>query len=549
MVAKSFEHDPQWVAIDESKMMCHPRKLRMICIGAGYSGLILEQRITHKYKLDYIDYKIYEKNADVGGTWYENRYPGVACDIPAHSYSFDFAPNPYWSKYYATGPEIYEYIKVVTKQYNLDRAVSFLSRVVSTTWDEKSSQWQLEIEVTQRDGSVKTIKDVCDILVDGSGVLNKWKWPDIKGLKAFKGELLHSARYNEDIDLTDKRCLVIGNGSSAIQIVPAIQPKVAKLYTTFRNRTWLTPAIAPPGGDLSRGNFEFTLEEMQEFADNPDKLRAYRAEIEHQMGAVIKDIMRAGSAASDMYRDICIKLAEKAMSKKPELLNKLLPTWAPGCRRLTPGFGYLEALQEDNVEIQFQGVKEIGSDWAKFDDGTVIDNLDVIICATGFDVSFSPQWTCTGRGGQTLNKLWADIPMAYMGVMAPHMPNYFVMNGPNSPVAHGSVLTTANFAIDWMFKVIDKLAKEEIKSVCPNEQAVHEYNVYIHELLKGSVWAGDCTAWYKYHGYVTALYPGSTYHYMKLLENPRWEDFDYRYTSINRYSYLGNGTTRLQNGS
>ncbi|KAI5287546.1 hypothetical protein KEM52_001535, partial [Ascosphaera acerosa] len=216
-----------------------PERLRVIMLGAGASGLNLCRHMELHMK-NY-DLTVYEKNDEVAGTWYENRYPGVACDIPAHSYQFAWEPNPRWSQYYSPGSEIFAYFRGIAQKYDLYRYIKLNQRISSVIWDEEQGIWNIEA-VDVRNGIVT--RDWAHVFINGGGFLNNWKWPDIDGLHSFRGQLIHSAAWPDDFDWTGKDVIVVGSGSSGIQIVPSLQPKVKSLTTFIRSPTWITPSFA-----------------------------------------------------------------------------------------------------------------------------------------------------------------------------------------------------------------------------------------------------------------------------------------------------------------
>ncbi|KAI9155624.1 FAD-binding monooxygenase moxY [Paramyrothecium foliicola] len=485
----------------------------------------------------FVDLAIYDKNSDIGGTWLENRYPGVACDVPAHIYTFPFEPNPDWSSFYAEGPEIWAYMKRTTEKYKLDEHVQFNSRVKSTVWDDAKGKWILEIE---QGGSI--IRDEADVLINGSGILNKWRWPSIQGLDAFKGTKVHSASWDESLDWTGKKVAVIGNGSSALQILPKMQPKAAKLVNYIRSATWISAnysAELTPEGK----NFKYTEEQKEEFRRNPRKLHELRREIEHHFNQFFYTILVDSpqqKAAMVAYR----ALMEERLNYDPELCSKLIPEWKVGCRRLSPGEGYLEALQKPNVRAEFTPIERITEHGIKTAEG--IEEFDIIVCATGFDVSFTPSWNLVGKNGVKLSEQWREDPAAYFGVCAPNMPNYFIFNGPNCPVGHGSFLSVMDWTADYILRWCKKIAVEDIKAVQVNQKATDDYNTYTQEFMKRTAWASGCRSWYKNGktgGKVTATYAGSVLHYKEILETFRTEDFEYEFNSSNRFNFMGNGLT------
>lgn len=262
---------------DPNRWAFQPRKLRIVCIGAGFSGLILAHKLKHEQPLDFVDFTIYEKNEDVGGTWLENVYPGVGCDIPSHSYIFPFEPNPSWSKCYVGGPEIQEYIQNTVEKYGLKDPIQFDTRLIKSIWNEDTGKWSLQL----RQGGGKIISDEADILINASGILNRHKTPNIEGLDKFTGKTVHTAAWDTSYEWAGKKIAVIGNGSSGIQVVPALQPKAAKLINYIRNPTWVSVNLCPDITKDGMGtNFEYTNEEKGLYRNDPQKYLEYRKRIE-----------------------------------------------------------------------------------------------------------------------------------------------------------------------------------------------------------------------------------------------------------------------------
>jgi cation diffusion facilitator CzcD-associated flavoprotein CzcO len=491
----------------------------------------MAQKIQNAYKMDdRVEHTMYEKNEDVGGTWFENRYPGVMCDVPAHIYTLLDIPNPDWPAFYATGEEIQKYLTKIKKQYNLDRDVVYNAKVTAAEWDEDEGKWQVEI---QKAG--ETIKDSCDILINGSGVLNAWSWPKIPGLLDFKGHISHSADYKEWAKKTSfdgKRVAVIGNGSSAIQIVPELAKVASKLTNIVRTPTWIS---APFVEDLSKApgtNRKYTEEEKEEFRQNPEKLKEHRHELAHAFNHFYEALIEGSEANKEAMRRTK-EMMEDRLKGYPELAAKLIPEWSLGCRRLTPGNGYLESLTTDNVELLVGEIQEITPTGIRMKDGSH-QEYDAIVCATGFDVSFRPRWTQKGRGGRSLAKEWADDAQSYLSLCVSGYPNHFIFNGPAGPVGHGSLSSAIDWTANYILKWVDKVAREGIKSFDVKKQVQDDWNVWGDELLKRTVWASGCRSWYKNgtaDGRISALYPGSILHFKDLIENIRGEDFDITYRS------------------
>ncbi|KAH7490392.1 hypothetical protein FOMA001_g2358 [Fusarium oxysporum f. sp. matthiolae] len=249
-----------WVPIQEGPSF-QPRKLKVVCIGAGFAGLMLSYQHKHGDAPleNFMDLKIYGKNDDIGGTWLVNTYPGVACDVPAHIYTFPFEPNPSWSQFYASGPEIWTYIKKTSDKYKLHEPIILNSEVISSGWDDDTGKWRLEI---QQAHSRDIVQEEADVVINATGFLSKWNWPTIVGLDKFKGKLVHTAAWDTSLDWSGKRVAIIGNGSSAVQVLPQMQPTAARVVNYARSPLWISGAFASEFTPEGK-NFTYTDEEIQ----------------------------------------------------------------------------------------------------------------------------------------------------------------------------------------------------------------------------------------------------------------------------------------------
>lgn len=324
------------------------RQLRVIHVGAGAAGLCMAYKMQAAMK-DY-DLICYEKNSEVGGTWYENRYPGCACDVPAHAYTYSWEPNPDWSSFYAYGPEIKKYFQTFAEKHDLMQYMQLNSKVLKAVWNEEKGIWEVELEVN---GQV--IKDWCHVFVNGTGFLNNWKWPAIEGLQNFAGKLIHSASWDNSIDWKDKRVAVIGTGSSAIQIVPQIQKTAEHMTCFMRSVTWISPAVGADtlaeerssgGGDAppNMAQYYFSDQEKKKFREDPEYHLSFRKKLEGAVNNLFEMFVKdspTSKAADEMMR---AEMHRRIGDGHEELKEKLIPRWPPGCRRITPGDGYLEAL-------------------------------------------------------------------------------------------------------------------------------------------------------------------------------------------------------------
>ncbi|KIW30173.1 uncharacterized protein PV07_05935 [Cladophialophora immunda] len=514
-----------------------PRKLRIVTIGAGASGLNLAHQIEQH--MENVEHVIYEKNADVGGTWFENRYPGCACDIPSHNYQFTWEPYARWTSFYSAAPEILEYFKAVASKHGLYKYIKLQHKVVEAVWDEDTNRWLLKIE----DLSTRSIlNDWCDFLINGSGILNNWKWPSIPGLHSFKGTLVHSANWPDTVDLKGKTVAVLGCGSSGVQIVPAIQPDVHRLVTFIRSPTWITAGYAQNKAGPGGSNFKFTEAQKLSFENDPKAYLTYRKEVESELNSrfkfIIKDSLEQAEARRYSINEMTAKLG-----RDERLVKHLIPDFAVGCRRPTPGNGYLEALTQSNVRVVTDHIERIEERGIVLETGELLE-VDVFICATGFDISFCPRFPLIGRGGVSLEDQWKQKPEAYLSLAAPNFPNYFMFLGPNAPIGHGSVLPIVEHAAKYIINVLRKAQTQGIKNLSPSAAAVRDFNDHVTEYMTRTAWSTGCRSWFKngkIDGPVVALHPGSRIHWFHMLDHPRLEDFEIEYSSPNRFAYLGNG--------
>ncbi|KAJ5983102.1 hypothetical protein N7481_005201 [Penicillium waksmanii] len=522
------------------------RKLRVVTIGAGFSGLLMAHKIQHRFPElhEFVDHTIYEARSDVGGTWLINNYPGVQCDVPSHIYAFPFDPNPNWSRFYSSGAEIEEYIKSTVEKWNLDRDIQLNTKVTSATWDEDTGRWNLTVE---HNGEQR--EDYCDVLISAQGVLVHHSWPDIPGLHDFKGHITHSAHWDHNYDYSHKRIAVIGNGSSGIQITP----QMAKLPGTevvnfMRSPAWVYYRVPPSkhlGRDVEDANPAYSEEEISKFND-PESHKQYRKAIISRTNKAFRLFIKGEN------NEAAVKFGTQQMAEKlnhdPVLCEKLIPKWEVGCRRVTPGPGYLEAFAKPNCNLSNSTITKITENAVHTADGKIFE-CDVVICATGFDVSHRPHYPIVGQNGSNLADKWADEPESYLSVATSDFPNYFIMMGPNCLGGHGSLVESLNWTGDYFVKWIKKIATEDIKYVVPKKSVEDAFGKYGDEIHKTLVWTGGCKSWYKRNrvdGRVTALFGGSAILFNQMISDIRPEDFNIEYNSINPFRFMGNGFTEYE---
>ncbi|KAI1334530.1 hypothetical protein F5Y15DRAFT_420771 [Xylariaceae sp. FL0016] len=508
------------------------RHVRIICIGAGASGLLMAYKIQRNFTN--FSLAIYEKNPAVAGTWYENKYPGCGCDVPSHNYTWSFEPKTTWSAVYPPAKEIFEYHEEFARKYNLFQYVHLQHLITGAHWNDQKSGYDVKIKDITKNC---VIEDHCDILINAGGILNNWKWPAIPGLETYKGVLLHTANWDESVSLEGKHVGLIGNGSSGIQVLPAIREQCSKVTTFIRE-----PAYVSPVQGLEQ--HVFSPEERSTFASNPTALTDYRKDIESGLNGQFGIFLKNNKINQETREYMLEQMREKLHD--PYLESKLIPDWSLGCRRLTPGVDYLESLTKPNVEVVYGEITSVTGKGCLCDNGREYP-VDVLICATGFDTSFRPRFPVISHTGENLQDKWANEPQSYFGVAAAGFPNYMVFLGPNCPIGNGPVLSAIEAQADWMCMMIDRYQTTNIKTFSPKEEAVHDFIDYKDWFMARTVWSDPCRSWYKQtaDGPVIALWPGSTLHYIECMKDLRMDDFDVKYSG-NRYAWLGNGYSQTE---
>ncbi|KAK2675266.1 FAD/NAD(P)-binding domain superfamily [Fusarium oxysporum f. sp. vasinfectum] len=484
------------------------RPLKVVIIGAGFCGIYTTIRIIQR--LRNVDLTVYDMNDEVSGVWWLNRYPGLACDIPSYSYQFSFAPNPYWSSLYAPGPEICAYMQDVAERYGAMRFIKVSHKVEDATWDEELNKWHVTVRNLKTNAD---FKDTADVVISARGGLNKIAWPKVEGLGNFEGKLMHSGAWDESYDCRNKKIGVIGNGSSGIQIVPSLQRlEGTQLWCFVRSPTWIAPgfgdsAMRKMGKDPK--DTQFSKRQQQYMARHPEEFLRIRKLLEDE-AARMHPISIRGSEESILAQKAIEDDMRRRSGKNEDIINTLLPKFAPGCRRLTPGANYLEALQEDNVHFTNERIQRITPRGLELASGQHIE-LDLLVCATGYDVEAPPEFDLIGREGLRLAERWKPYPEAYLGMA-----------------------------------LLRKMQKEDYATFEVDSQRVADFGQYIEEYFKRTVFTDDCSSWYKTGrsgSRIVWLWPGSSNHCLEALRAPRWEDFNWKSANPagNRFGWLGNG--------
>ncbi|CAK7211411.1 hypothetical protein SBRCBS47491_001117 [Sporothrix bragantina] len=558
-----MSRDAMFVASDEP-LDPHP-PIKVVIVGAGLGGIITAILLLHK--VPNLEYTLIDRQDRIGGTWAANIYPGVRCDIPSHCYQATFAPNPRWSEYYSTGAEIQAYYEKLVDQYALRPHIRLRQEVLSATWLADDAVWDLCVKDLTC-GNV--VHETTPFFINAQGRLSKPKFPEISGLFAtFPGSVVHTAAWDPKLDLAGKRVAVIGNGSSGQQILPIIAPNVAHVDHYVRSRVWITPTFQKNLVEATRDNpgaHQYTDAEKTCFETDPTAYLAYRRSIEANLHTKFhRNIL--GSQENEALRAACIDTMRQRVGGNQEWLDRLVPDFAPGCKRLTPAPGYLEAITGKDSKVTYIDTPLVAATEQGLVTADGIERpVDVIIAATGFANGFVPQFPIVGRDGIDLSQTWAaggDIgyPETYFGVMAPHMPNYFFVLQAQANGGGGSIPLQCELSATYIAKVLRKMQLQQYRSITPSREATEDFNAYCAGHFQDKVVSDNCSSWLKMEtkdgkekesGSRTLVWwPGSGHHRIQACLDPRWEDFEYErrrtpQAQRNRYHYFGNGWTTIE---
>jgi cation diffusion facilitator CzcD-associated flavoprotein CzcO len=486
-----------------------PDEVGVVIVGAGFSGLAMAARLARSGRRDFL---LLERSDDIGGTWRDNAYPGCACDVPSHLYSLSFAPNPDWSRAFSPQAEIWEYMRRVADAEGLLTHVRLRCALLEAEWDGTAQRWRLSTS----DGPM-----TAKALIAAGGPLSEPRVPDLPGIADFTGEAFHSANWPADLDLTGKRVAVVGTGASAIQFIPQIAPAVEHMTVFQRTPPWILP----------RGDRPIRPGARAVYRRVPAAQRFVRALHEGSRDILAMPLFRR-VALSGVTRSIALRHLRKQVPD-PELRAKLMPDYAPGCKRLLLSDDYLPALMRPNVELVDQGVTAVRERSVVAADGTERP-VDTMIFGTGFRVTEPPLVAhLRGPAGRTLAEEWSGGGLnAHRGTMVAGFPNLFLMLGPNTGLGHTSVLIMVEAQVRYVLSALTYMDAKGVGTVEPLPAAQRAWNTRIQDRLTGTVWnAGGCRSWYlDRSGRNTTLWPDSTIRFRRALR--RFDPGEHRLTPV-----------------
>jgi cation diffusion facilitator CzcD-associated flavoprotein CzcO len=479
-----------------------PASVRVAVIGSGFAGLGAAIALRRAGRLDFV---VLERAGEVGGTWRDNRYPGCACDVPSHLYSFSFAPNPDWSRSFSAQPEIQAYLQRTAREHGVLPHVHFGTELLEARWDDAAQRWRIR---TSR-GEL-----TAEVLVNGTGALSEPRTPAIPGVESFTGTTFHSATWDDDHDLTGRRVAVIGTGASAIQFVPHVQRRAAHLTVFQRTPPWVLP----------RRDRRISGVEKALFRRLPAAQKLARGGIYG-----LRESWILGFAGSQRVMGIAEKEATRLLRSQvadPVLRAKLLPHYRLGCKRVLLSNDYYPALTQPNVDVVTDRVVEVTPAGVVSEgvDGTRTEHaVDTIIWGTGFRVTDQPvaQRIVDARG-RSLAEHWAGTGMqALHGTTIAGFPNLFFLVGPNTGLGHTSIVYVIESQVRYLMDALDTMDRQGLGAIEPRQDEQDRYNARLQEQLAGTVWnAGGCASWYlDRHGRNSTLWPTFTFTFRRALSS------------------------------
>jgi len=481
----------------------------VLIVGAGFSGLCMAIKL-HEAGMN--SFLIIEKSADIGGTWWDNRYPGCACDIPSHLYSFSFEPSPDWTRMYPGQQEIQDYLKGCVARHELDPQIRLNTRFQEAVWDEAAGFWR----ATTRDG----MRVRARMLVSGMGALHVPRFPDFPGLDRFEGPAFHSSAWDHRVELGGKNVAVVGTGASSIQFVPQIAPQVGKLHLFQRTPGWIVPRL----------DFAISEKWKRRFRNIPLTRWAFRQYIFWR-----QEIRVLGFLGNEPFRKKVEAISLRHLARRikdPKMRAALTPNYQLGCKRVLVSDDFYPALNRSNVELVTEPIAEV-RERSIVTRGGVERPIDVLIYGTGFRAT-EPLIGCrvVGRGGVEIHDAWKERMSAYLGVTVTGFPNFFMLLGPNTGLGHNSVVLMIEAQVRYAMKCLKLMKRRSQRVIEVRAETQQRFVEEIYRRMAGTVWqSGGCHSWYQDQrtGEITTLWPGSVVSYLRRARSV--SPSDYRLTS------------------
>lgn len=479
------------------------RPLRAAVIGAGMAGVLAAIRLRERG----VDCIVFEKGDRVGGTWRDNDYPGLTCDVAAHWYTYSFARNPDWERLMADGPAIRDYFERVARERGILPLIRFNDEVVRVEYID--GKWKVATAAGHRDSF--------DVVVAASGVLHHPNIPHFEGIESFGGACFHSARWDHGVEVDGKRIGVIGTGSTAAQLTTALVSRAERFSLFQRTPQWVIPRPNTPYSEEDRARFRADPAALEQLVSE------LRAKTLQGYATAVIDVDSPELAEIDR---LCREHLETV--RDPELRRRLTPDYRPACKRLVISDDFYKAIQHPNAELVTSPIDRVEPRGVRTADG-VLHELDVLVLATGFHVDrFIRPAKVLGRGGVDLDDVWADGPQAYLSVTVPGFPNFFLLNGPNSPVGNFSLVEVAERQINYLMQLIEGVQRGDYREASAAPEALARFEAERREAAKKTVWVTGCNSWYLDKNGVPASWTFSFDRFAEEMTAPKMQDFETR---------------------
>ncbi|MFV0932755.1 flavin-containing monooxygenase [Pseudomonas jessenii] len=474
------------------------RQPRVVIIGAGMSGLLMGIKLRQS---GYDNFRIYEKAARVGGTWRENTYPNVACDVPAHSYAYSFAPNPEWNWRYGRGEEIQRYFERCEQKFGMTPFITFNCGIESARWED--GRWNIRTT----DGK----EDWADVLVSAVGALHHPRYPDIPGVKNFSGAAFHTSCWDHGVNIRNKRVGVIGTGSTAAQVIPDIVDKADEVTLFQRTAQWV---FATPNKKYS------------ESAKVRLRRHDWLARLKHWLGLHLFHMFFSTAVRGNQLTLWLLSRNVKSHLKTiidPELRRKMTPDYPPACKRLVISEDFYPAIQKENVEVVTDAIDSIVPQGVRLKNGRVVE-LDILVYSTGF-WPYKTSVNVTGENGVKLDELMAGSPLTYRTIAIPGFPNYFTLFGPYSPIGNNSIIENSELQAGYVLECLELIKSGKVKSMSPRMDVALRMKEEMRKGMKGTVWASGCSSWYLDANGDPIAYPYSLSRFTRDMSAPLLNEF------------------------
>jgi cation diffusion facilitator CzcD-associated flavoprotein CzcO len=478
------------------------RNPKIVIIGAGMTGILMTIKLR---EAGITDLEIIEKTDRLGGTWRDNTYPGVACDIPAPSYTYSFEPNPEWSHRFAYGDEIQGYFERVGRKYGVTNSISFNESVTSAVYSK--GKWTVETS------NGRTI--VADFVINCTGILHHPQNPDIAGIETYSGDMFHTAQWDHSIDMKGKRVGIIGTGSTAAQVIPEVAKLAANLTVFQRTPQWILPI----------GNKEVSEKQKSRYRKYPFQLHLARDLYNWSLSNFLTKAVTGHKIQNAVFSWLCKRNLKKSI-KNPVLREKLTPQYRVGCKRIVINDTFYPAIQRDNVDLVTDGIEKMDATGVITKDGSHHE-LDVLILSTGFNpVAYMRPMNVVGKNEVHINDAWSGKIKNYRSLFMPGFPNNFLMLGPNTPIGNYSVVEMSEVQCNYLLQLVERWRNREFDEIDVTTSTADRFLKYIKAGMSKTVWVGGCNSWYLDADGDPILWPYTWQQWIKEMAQPEMVDFE-----------------------